>query len=243
MFGFYLKDLPSYGKLFVGLVTALMLGVCLWSVIIFYVDKGLIDESTEMPYLQKQEVDTDDLPKEKLPSKEEVEDAVEQLSEDSLAVLAPIWDSTLAGEPVKVDSSTMAQFFPARDSQLAGLTNERNLLNNNDDEVQNSMPPYYDHLRENVGLAHTHINGQTLLFFVLGLIFLFSSAKPKIKRIALWVFGIAVLTHAIGLTGQGFHWVFDDLLALSGVGLLVIIPYICFLIFVDLLKKGNQHAE
>lgn len=242
MFGFYLKDLPSYGKLFVALVTALMLGVCLWSVIIFYVDKGLIDESTEMPYLQHQSINNDDdLDSEELPSPEEVEEDVEQLSEDSLAVLAPIWDSTLAGEPAKVDSSTMAHNFAARDSQLAGLTKERNLLGDDDDNaVQNSMPPYYDHLRENVGLAHTHINGQTLLFFALGLIFLFTSATPKIKRISLWIFGVAVLAHTIGLTGQGFHWAFDDLLALSGVGLLVIIPYICFLIFVDLGKKSEK---
>jgi len=238
MFGFYLKDLPSYGKLFVALVTALMLGVCLWAVIIFYVDKGLIDEATKPLYMQTQPVDSDGLSDETLPSEAEVEEDVEQLSEDSLAVLAPIWDSTLAGEPAKVDSVTMAHNFAVRDSQMAGLTEEYNLLSDKN-EIQNSIPPYYDHLRKNVGLAHTHINGQTLLFFVLGLIFLFTSIKPKIKKIALWVFGVAVLVHTIGLTGEGFHWVFDDILALSGVSLLIIIPYICFLIFIDLGKKSN----
>ena len=92
-------------------------------------------------------------------------------------------------------------------------------------------------LRHNVGLAHTHINGQTLLYFVLGFIFLFTSAKDKIKKYVYIIFGIAIFTHTVGLTGQDFYSFFDDLLALSGVTLLIVIPYMCLLIIVDLFKE------
>ncbi len=60
------------------------------------------------------------------------------------------------------------------------------------------------------------------------------------KKILLIVFGSAILLHAVGLSGEGFHWFYDDILALSGLTLLVIIPYICFLIFIDLLKKPTE---
>ncbi len=98
-------------------------------------------------------------------------------------------------------------------------------------------------LRLNAGLAHTHINGQTLLYFVLGFLFLFTSTKDKIKKYVYWLFGITVFVHTVGLTGAGFFSIFDDLLALSGVALLVIIPYMCFLIIIDLFKLSEPQHE
>jgi hypothetical protein len=92
-------------------------------------------------------------------------------------------------------------------------------------------------LRHNLGLAHTHINGQTLLFFAMGLVFLFTSAKPKIKKTVFWSLGLSVLTHVIGLSGEGYHWIFDDLLTLSGVVMLITIVYMALLIFVDLARN------
>lgn len=93
-------------------------------------------------------------------------------------------------------------------------------------------------LRHNLGLAHTHINGQTLLFFAIGLVFLFTSGKPKIKKTVFWTLGLSVLVHVIGLSGEGYHWVFDDILALSGLMILVTIVYMALLIFVDLARDG-----
>jgi hypothetical protein len=99
------------------------------------------------------------------------------------------------------------------------------------------------HLRDNLGLAHTHINGQTLLFFAIGLVFLFVSVKPRIKKLVFWVFALAVVAHSIGLSGEGYHWFFDDLLAASGVVILVTIIYMALLIFVDLSKTGTAKAD
>jgi hypothetical protein len=65
-------------------------------------------------------------------------------------------------------------------------------------------------------------------------VFLFTSASPKIKKTVYWIFGISILLHAIGLTGQGYYGIFDDILAISGVALLGIIVYMALLIYVDL---------
>lgn len=92
---------------------------------------------------------------------------------------------------------------------------------------------------ENVKLAHTHINGQTLLFFAMGLVFLFTSAKPKIKKFVYWVFASSVLVHNIGLTGENYHWVYEELIMISGILILVSIGYMALMIYIDLLKKSD----
>lgn len=161
-----LQNLPSYAKLFVALFTTLMLCVCLWAMLILYVQQGMIEAGTLPDYL-------------------------------------------------KQETSTEVQ----RDNQKS---------------EQRSSVEQFEH---NVKLGHTHINGQTLLFFAMGLVFLFTSIKPKVKKLVLWTFGGSVLVHAIGLTGQNYHWFFDDILALSGVSILVTISFMAFMVFADLAKK------
>lgn len=95
-------------------------------------------------------------------------------------------------------------------------------------------------LKHNVKLAHTHINGQTLLFFAIGLIFLFSSVKPKIKKVLFWIFAVSVVIHNIGLTGENYHWIYEELIAVSGVAILVSIAYMALMIYMDLLKKSIE---
>lgn len=217
-----IQNLPPYAKLFVGIFTALMLSICFWAIVLFYVDKGMVSEGTLPPYLLP---DTS-LSQEQLPEQEEIAEDIEVLSEDSLARLAPIWDSVLSGEEKLIDSATMAKYFTQEE-----LTN--NII---DDESKTKS----EHLRENIGLAHTHINGQTLLYFALGFLFLFTSVKPKIKKILLTIFGVAIFLHAIGLSGEDFHWFFDDILAISGLTILFVIPCICLIIFMDLIKTPSK---
>lgn len=214
-----IQNLPPYAKLFVGIFTALMLCICFWAVFLFYVDKGMVSEGTLPPYLLQDSSSS----QEELPVQEEIVEDIEVLSEDSLARLAPIWDSILSGEETSFDSATMAKYFT------------QNIPS--DDVVDDESETKYEHLRKNVGLAHTHINGQALLFFALGFLFIFTSVNPKIKKIILSIFGVAIFLHAIGLSGEDFHWFFDDILAISGVIILAIIPSICLLIFLDLLKE------
>lgn len=95
-------------------------------------------------------------------------------------------------------------------------------------------------LKHNVKLAHTHINGQTLLFFAMGLVFLFTSVKPKIKQSLFWIFAVSTVVHNIGLTGENFHPIYEDMLIVSGILILVSIAYMAFIVYADLLKKPSE---
>ena len=110
-------------------------------------------------------------------------------------------------------------------------------------EKPSTAQEHHKHLRKNLGLAHTHVNGQTLLFFALGSLFIFTSVKHKTKKIVLWTFGISILVHAVGLSGEGFHWFFDDILALSGLVMLLLIAYMCLMIYVDLAKTPSNEDK
>lgn len=168
MFDIKLHELPDYAKLFVGLITTLMLFVCFWAVFIYYVEEGMVGEHDKPLYLQDQS--------------QEIEHDQEE-----------------------------------------------------DDELEQ--------LEENVGLAHTHINGQTLLMFALGFIFLFTSQPPKRKKWTLGIFGCAILLHAIGLSGRGFYWLFDDMLAASGFTILAVMAFMSFAIYADLLKSSSTARD
>jgi hypothetical protein len=167
MFDTRLHQLPGFAKLFVGIITTLMLLVCLWAVFIYYVEEGMVGDQDKPLYLQ--------------------------------------------------DKSKQAQHQEDADDSDT-----------------------HEQLEENIGLAHTHINGQTLLMFALGLIFLFTSQPSKRKKWTLSVFGVAIVLHAIGLSGRGFYWLFDDILAASGFTILAVMSYISFTIYADLFKSSPR---
>ncbi len=228
-----LSELPSYGKLFVGLFTALMLFVCLWAMTIFYVEKGLV---TVDEYSQPAE-EYDTMPAEE--GDEEIAIVIDEILADSASELAPDWDSNTAEEEAVFDSAQLADSFEQYDAEIAPENDEMAI-----DEYPG--PDAIDHLSHNLGLAHTHINGQTLLFFAMGLVFIFTSVKPRTKKIVLIVFAVSVFLHAVGLTGEAFHWIFDDLLAISGLIILITIVYMALAVYVDLArgaKSGKSNEE
>lgn len=222
---FQIRNLPPTGKLFVGVFTALMLAVCVWAVFIYVVHEGLVTSDDPLAYMKEQAVEARQYD-------------IESILADSNSVLAPIWDSIFAGREARVDSASMVVFFAHADSVLRALEKDSVFLDEYDYELGSTK-----HLRRNVGLAHTHINGQTLLFFAIGIVFLFTSAPPKTKKIVYWMFGVAVLVHAIGLSGRWFGSFFDDILAISGVILLLLIAYMALVIFVDLTRKPAPAAD
>lgn len=206
-----------------------MLFVCLWAVIIFYVDKGLVDENNLPAYLQQEQV------AEEIPADiNQIYDDAEVIADDSLAELAPDWDSNFVEDTI-VDKNPVAlaeKFIQNEESQDEENPADTALVDESFDRQEK--------LRHNIGLAHTHINGQTLLYFVIGFLFLFTTAKESIKKTVYWIFGVAVLMHAIGLSGEGFNWYCDAMLQLSGLVLLLVMPYMCFLILIDLFKSPEQ---
>ncbi len=212
-----LSNLPPYAKVFVGVFTTLMLLVCAWAVTIFYIEKGAVSEEDLSAFKSYG----------KFPEAEqEPAEEAELYAEDSSAVLPPIWDSDFAGREVPVDSLTKSEYLRQRYLKMMAERNK-----------ENDQQPNF---RENIGLAHTHINGQTLLFFAMGVVFLFSSVKLRIKKIIYWIFGISIVFHAIGLTGEGYHWFFDDILVISGLAILAVIVYMAMRIYVDLFKSGAE---
>jgi hypothetical protein len=214
-----LSDLPPFAKLFVAIFTSLMLLVCLWAVWIFYETKGKIGDDALPLYMQ-----TTSIPVDSATVSEEISQDIAEIAIDSEAVQAPVWDSIQAGEEQPLDSSEVARIaFLAIAQQQASAEAERTSTESK--------------FRRNLGLAHTHVNGQTLLFFAIGVVFLFTSVAPATKKIIYWIFGLGVVMHAAGLTGQGYHWIWDDLLAMTGVLMLVVIVYMALMIFVDLGKS------
>ena len=201
-----LRNLPPYAKTFVGIFTALILCVCVWAVWIYSVRYGSVDPQNLPAYLQKRELKAD----------------IEELKNDSNAVIAPVWNDSQAGQERPVDSATLEAL---KRQPVQGR-----------DEAGNGYDP-----NEDLGLAHTHVNGQTLLFFAMGLIFLITSATPRIKTTIYVVFGVCILSHNLGLSFRSRLGVFDDMLAISGILILLTIAYMAFIIFSDLAKKptGN----
>ncbi|MEW6411128.1 MAG: hypothetical protein AB1483_01495 [Candidatus Zixiibacteriota bacterium] len=225
-----LSELPPYGKLFVGLFTTLMLFVCLWAMAIFYVEKGLV--TVDEYELSSGGYDT--LPAEAADGNMALD--IEGILADSASELAPDWDSNLLEEQVEYDSAELADSFEKYDAQAVPYDQALEI-------EEYPGPDDVDHIGHNLGLAHTHINGQTLLFFALGLVFIFTSVKPRVKKTVLLTFAVAVLVHAVGLTGEGFHWFFDDILAISGVAILVSIIYMALMIYVDLARGATAKAN
>lgn len=212
-----ISQLPPIGKLFVALFTTLMLAVCLWAVWIYTERQGRVDQDHLPAYLINE-------------PEEQVESEIEGIAADSASVRAPVWDLEHHGEEepfdtTEIDSMMEKAGYDANDYE-PGVD-----ADDNDDYITEAGEEHFSH---NLGLAHVHVNGQTLLFFALGAVFLFTSVNLKTKKWLLWLFAIMILLHTIGLTGQGYYWLFDDMLAISGVVMLLIIAYMCLRIYVDL---------
>jgi hypothetical protein len=215
-----LSAFPPFAKLFIGIFATLMLLVCGWAVTIFYVEKGMVEEGERPLYLTREGKADEGI---------EQQEGADVYAEDSSTVLAPIWDSDFAGQEVPVDSLTESEYLRQRYLEMTAEQDEEH--------------GEHSHFRENIGLAHTHINGQTLLFFAMGLVFLFTSAAPRIKKATFWIFGVSVVVHAIGLTGEGYHWFFDTILAISGMAILAAIVYMAIWIYVDLSRSASKGPD
>jgi len=215
-----ISQLSPTGKLFVALFTTLMLGVCLWAVWIYTAERGEVDPDHLPAYLIDE-------------SEEAVESEIEAIAADSESVLAPVWDLEHRGEEDPFDSSEIDSMMVRAGYDADDYEPGPAVVPAGDDLAIEDE----DHLEHNLGLAHVHINGQTLLFFALGAVFLFTSVSPRLKKTVLWLFAVVIVLHTVGLTGEGYHWVFDDMLAISGVLMLLLIAYMCLRIYVDLGRK------
>jgi hypothetical protein len=209
-----LSSFPQIAKLFIGLFTTLVLCVCLWAVWIYTVGKGEGNEELAVANLTAQ-------------------DEIDAIAADSEAVLAPIWDLGHAGQGIPLDSGEIDTMEESADlvEGYDGVGNDQEYS----EEAESQ-------LRHNLGLAHVQVSEQTLLFFALGAVFLFTSVTLWLKKLVLWAFAAMILAHAVGLSGSGYHWIFAVMQTLSGVILLALIAYMCLMIYADL-GRSPQHED
>jgi hypothetical protein len=78
---------------------------------------------------------------------------------------------------------------------------------------------------------------QAILFGLFAVVFLFTSAKMKVKKRVLWLFGLAVLVHATCLTAKAHYPVFGNVLWVSGTLMFGLMAYMCYMIYVDLARR------
>jgi len=82
-----------------------------------------------------------------------------------------------------------------------------------------------------------------LLVSAFGLVFLFTSAKMKVKRFVLWLFGLSILLHAASLSLRGRYPFVDNVLMINGVVLMVLIGYMCYKIYSSFARKRQAHSR
>ncbi len=200
-----LSSFPSTAKLFVGLFTTLVMLMSFWGVWDATTDSELPDENGAISDLRPA-------------------DEIDAIASDSETALAPIWDTNHAGEPAPLNSSRIDSM-----QSVADLTEGYDGVGDNeyDGAVENR-------LSHNIRVAQLHVSGRMILFFALGAIFLFTSVKPLIKKIAFWLFAVSVVGCGTGLVGMGHHRLFYDVLVVSDLLMLAIVCYMCATIYVDL---------
>jgi hypothetical protein len=89
---------------------------------------------------------------------------------------------------------------------------------------------------DNFKLGHTHLNGQSLIYFSLIVLFLMSSASEKSKILWGLLLAFSVVLHTFGLFFMHKE-AFAMLLRFSGALLSLSITVMCLYIFVDTVKK------
>lgn len=78
---------------------------------------------------------------------------------------------------------------------------------------------------------------QALLFSLFGAVFLFASAKMKVRKLILWLFGFSAMIHTTGLTARGHYPVLDNVLIANSIVMLLLIGYMCYRIYVAFGRK------
>jgi hypothetical protein len=224
-----LSNLPGYARLFVGVLAALSLIVSLWGATALYMSTGIKDEYGDAAYTGSDRTASGQpAPKDKVgrgaaKNLNGLKEDVVEITEDSAAVLAPIWDTEHAGKEAPVDSATLVEEFLDEDADLAGVY------------VNGEY-----RLRYNISQAYMHLVGQTLVFLALGLVFLFTSVSPRLKKIVWWVLGVSIVLFAIGLSCQGYGRFFCGMQATAGAVMLLTVVFMTLRIYIDLARKREN---
>lgn len=89
---------------------------------------------------------------------------------------------------------------------------------------------------ENFKLGHTHLNGQSLIYFSLIILFMISTASEKMKILWGVLLAISIIVHTFGLFFMHKD-LFAMMLRFSGGLLALSVTVMCAYIFVDTIKR------
>ncbi len=225
---FNLSKLPGYGKLFVALYTLLVILVVIWMTILGAMEAGIIGDMG--PYDDEMELAGEYEPYDDNEDEEAAaaEDYDELLIEDS-AVTPPQWG----------DSGEQEDIAMADTEMFAGPEEEEEYEEEYEGYVEDEDITFWLHFNENMRAAIEHLSSQAMLFFGLGIFFLFSGYSKGTKKLFFWILGILIGLHLLGISGQGFCWP-ADLLTYSA-GPLILIGF--FIMGIMILAGLGQKNE
>lgn len=72
---------------------------------------------------------------------------------------------------------------------------------------------------------------QALLVSGFGVVFLFTSAKMKVKKLVLWLFAGSIVIHTAGLSLKGRYTFLDEVLLVNGLVMLLLVGFMCYAIY------------
>jgi len=134
---------------------------------------------------------------------------------DSESVTAPDWADS--GEQVPIQPEDTLKFKEYEETRL----------------------PFAIRLKDNVEWALEHVSTQALLYFAVGLLFMFTSYGVKTKRFFFWTVSILIFLHVLGLTGHGFCWPANFLLYACGALILILMFVMGVMVLRDLKRKAG----
>ncbi|UCD93619.1 MAG: hypothetical protein JSU69_07555 [Candidatus Zixiibacteriota bacterium] len=97
---------------------------------------------------------------------------------------------------------------------------------------------FWEKLKENLEWAMEHLATHALLFFAVGLVFIFTTYSPGTKRFFIWVLMLLIVLHVLGMSGSGFCTPANILMWVFGPILLVWLLIMDVMILANLKKKG-----
>ncbi len=94
---------------------------------------------------------------------------------------------------------------------------------------------------DNFKLGHAHINGQSLVFFTVVLLFVFTGASSGSKKLWSLILALSIIIHTLGLFYQ-HKPPFDIILRVSGTLFAVATAVMGFFIIKDIAKKSDTES-
>ncbi|MEW5924838.1 MAG: hypothetical protein AB1746_12715 [Candidatus Zixiibacteriota bacterium] len=140
---------------------------------------------------------------------------------DDKAVTAPDWSDS--GEQEPIDSETLDDYEEYAEDQV--------------DEDEEALT-FWEKFKENMEWAIEHLSTQTMIFFGLGLLFIFTTYSAGVKKFFLWFPALLIFLHALGISGYDFCWPAKFFIWVCGPLLLITLFIMSLMILTNVRKKG-----